>query len=199
MKLYQTITVFGLGAIILAFSPAKKEETYTIKPEASNIEWFAEKVTGKHNGTVALKSGKIGLEDGMLTSGNFVVDMTSIKVTDLEGEYATKLEGHLKSPDFFGVESHPTASFEITDVILENEDKFNTRIKGNLTIKDISHPIDFPAQIEVKNGNFAAYGKMVIDRAKYDVRYGSGSFFDDLGDKTIYDEFTMKVSIGAQL
>ncbi len=199
MKVYQTITALGLGAIILAFAPVKKEETYVIKPEASNIEWFAEKVTGKHNGTVALKSGKIALEDGMLKGGNFVVDMTSIKVTDLEGEYATKLEGHLKSPDFFNIEDHNTASFEITDVKPADEDKFNTRIKGNLTIKGITHPIDFPAKVEVKNGNFAAYGEMIIDRAKYDVRYGSGSFFDDLGDKTIYDEFTMKVSIGAQL
>lgn len=183
----------------LAFVPASKFEKLKIKPESSKIEWFAEKVTGKHNGLVMLKSGTIEVADGKLKGGEFTVDMTSINVTDLEGEYKQKLEGHLKSDDFFSVDKHKTANFKIKQVITKNSSTYNHEITGDLTIKGITHPITFPASISIKDGKFAAYGEMVVDRSKYDVRYGSKSFFDDLGDKAIYDEFTLKISLGASL
>jgi polyisoprenoid-binding protein YceI len=192
------LAIAGLGSVILAFTPVKKSENLTIKPEASKIEWYAEKVTGAHNGLVQLKKGIITLENNEFTGGEFVVDMRSIKVTDISGPSAAKLEGHLKSEDFFGVENNPEARFLVTGVSKKANGEFNTEIKGNLTIKNVTHPITFPARVDIKNGNFAAYGEMVIDRSKYNVRYGSSSFFDDLGDKAIYDEFTMKISIGAQ-
>ena len=183
----------------MSFGPILKLEKLTIKPEASNIEWYAEKVTGKHNGLVNLKSGSIELANGQLKGGSFTIDMTSIKVTDLEGEYAQKLEGHLNSADFFNTAEHQTAKFTITGVKPQTEGVNNTIINGNLAIKGISHPVSFPAKVETTDGKFAAYGEIVVDRSKYDVRFGSNSFFDNLGDKAIYDEFTMKVSLGAKL
>lgn len=197
-KTFFYLAIAGLGSIALAFAPVKKLENLTIKPEASNIEWYAEKVTGTHNGNVQLKKGMITLENNEFTGGEFVVDMNSIKVTDITGQSAAKLEGHLKSADFFGVEAHPEARFVVTNVSKKANGEFNTEVKGNLTIKNITHSITFPARVEIQNGNFAAYGEMVVDRSKYEVRYGSSSFFDDLGDKAIYDEFTMKISIGAK-
>ncbi len=198
MKQYLSIAAAGLATVLLAFTPAFETETLTIKPEASTIEWYAEKVTGKHNGVVSLGEGMIEVTNGKLSGGKFNVDMTSIVVTDLEGEYQKKLEGHLKSPDFFGVEEFPTATFVITNVKPMDEGQFNTRIKGDLTIKGTTQSVDFPAKVEIKEGKFAAYGEMKIDRSKFNVRYGSKSFFDDLGDKAIYDEFLMKVSLGAK-
>lgn len=199
MKKLSIITAFGLGSLLMSFGPVLKLEKLTIKPEASTIEWYAEKVTGKHNGLVNLKRGTVEVADGQLKGGSFVIDMTSIKVTDLEGEYAQKLEGHLNSPDFFNTTEHQTAEFTITGVKPQTGGEYNTLINGTLTIKGISHPISFPAKVETAEGKFAAYGEMVIDRSKYDVRYGSNSFFDNLGDKAIYDDFTMKVSLGAKL
>ena len=199
MKKLSIITALGLGSLLMSFGPILKLEKLTIKPEASNIEWYAEKVTGKHNGLVNLKSGSIELANGQLKGGSFTIDMTSIKVTDLEGEYAQKLEGHLNSADFFNTAEHQTAKFTITGVKPQTEGVNNTIINGNLAIKGISHPVSFPAKVETTDGKFAAYGEIVVDRSKYDVRYGSNSFFDNLGDKAIYDEFTMKVSLGAKL
>ncbi|MEX2597680.1 MAG: YceI family protein [Salibacteraceae bacterium] len=199
MKLNTLLITLVSGTVMMAFSPIEVIEKLKIKPEASTIEWYAEKVTGKHNVVVSLKDGIIEIEGNKLKGGSFNVDMTSIVVTDLEGEYKGKLEGHLKSPDFFDVEKHKTASFKITQVSsLKDDSEFNTKITGDLTIKGTTHPISFPAKVEIKEGKFAAYGEMVIDRSRYNVRYGSTSFFDDLGDKAIYDKFTMKVSIGAK-
>lgn len=199
MKTQTIIAALGLGIIIMAFAPVQKIEKLSIKPESSKIEWYAEKVTGKHNGLISLKSGTIEVADGQLKGGSFLVDMTSIEVTDLEGEYKQKLEGHLNSTDFFNTEVHKTAQFVITGVKPASEGLYNTIISGTLTIKGISHPVSFPAKVETSEGKFAAYGEMAIDRSKYDIRYGSNSFFDNLGDKAIYDEFTMKVSLGAKL
>ena len=198
MKLKTAIALLGIGSLILAFTPVTDIETLNIDTKASKIEWFAEKVTGKHNGIVGLKSGQLEMKGDKLTGGNFVADMKSITVTDLQGEYKEKLEGHLKSEDFFGVEKHPMAKLVISEVayVKESASGFNTEITGNLTIKDETHPITFPARVKMEGGNLAAYAELKIDRSKYNVRYGSPSFFNDLGDKAIYDEFTLKVSLG---
>ncbi|MEZ4720519.1 MAG: YceI family protein [Flavobacteriales bacterium] len=199
MKTIQLTLLAGLGTLIFAFVPPTKLSTLTVKPEASKIEWFAEKVTGKHNGTVMLKDGTLKLDGNKIVSGSFNVDMTSINVTDLEGEYKGKLEGHLKSPDFFDVQNHETATFSIKSVSdLKSNPSYNSEIKGDLTIKGITQAVSFPAKVTITDGKLAAYGELVIDRSKFDVRYGSPSFFNDLGDKAIMDEFTMKISIGAK-
>ncbi len=156
--------------------------------EDSNIIWKGYKVTGEHEGTIALKDGALTFNGKELTGGNFIIDMTTIKVTDLEGEYKGKLEGHLKSDDFFGVEKHSTAKFDITNVKGKNG---KYKVTGNLTIKGITNTNTFDM---IVNDN-SATAALKIDRSKIDVRYGSTSFFDDLKDKAIYDEFDLNVNL----
>lgn len=105
-----------------------------------------------------------------------------------------RLEGHLKSEDFFGVEKYPTSKFVITRAIPQDT-KGNYKVIGNLTIKESTKEVKFFAHVSEKDGKVTATGKMTIDRSEYNVRYGSGSFFDDLGDKTIYDEFDMDITL----
>lgn len=178
-----------VSAIILttfAFTSTKNE----VNVEESTIEWTGEKVTGSHNGTIKLKNGYLLIEDDEIVGGEFVMDMQSIKVTDLEGEYKQKLEGHLKSEDFFGVEKYPTAKLVITDAAKKSDGKFG--IVGDLTIKEDTHPITFDLTMEDEH---TATTELTIDRSKYNVRYGSGSFFDNLGDKTIYDNFDLDITL----
>jgi polyisoprenoid-binding protein YceI len=176
-----------------AFAP----RTYTVDVNASSIAWNGYKVTGKHTGYVKVKSGSLVLTDGKLTGGTFDIDMTTIKCTDLEGEWAGKLEGHLKSDDFFGVNNFPTSKLVITRA-LPQDSKGNYKVIGNLTIKETTKEVKFFATVTENNGQVAASGKITIDRSEYNVKYGSGSFFDGLGDKTIYDEFDMQVSLVAK-
>ena len=178
-----------------SLSPANMEDgVYTANLEKSQIEWKAYKVTGQHNGVVNLSSGELEIKDNQIVGGNFEADMTSINVLDLSGESKGKLEGHLKSPDFFGVENYPKAKFEITDAFpIGNAGEY--RIKGNLTIKESTNPIAFRAKMSEDGDMIKAMAEFKIDRSKYDVRYGSGSFFDNLGDKTIYDEFDLAVTL----
>jgi len=176
---------------------------YTIDPASSKVEWVAKKVTDQHNGTVALKSGELKAEAGAITAGKFILDMNSILVLDLraEDEYNAKLLGHLKSADFFNVESAPESSFEIVSVepiadAIAGAANYN--VKGNLTIKGISKAITFPATINVSENNVAANAEFDIDRTEWDIKYGSGKFFQDLGDKMINDEFTVKFALNAK-
>lgn len=171
-------------------------ETKTAVVEDSKITWIGRKVGGSHNGSINLKEGALQMENGKIIGGRFVIDMTSITDEDLSGEYKTKLEGHLKSDDFFGVEKYPTATFEITEAIPQGPG--NYKITGNITIKGITKEIKFPAKVTEDNGVYTATANLTIDRSEYNVRYGSGSFFDDLGDKVIYDDFDLSVSISAK-
>ncbi len=170
---------------------------YNVDISSSNIIWKGYKVTGEHTGTVKLKSGNLQFTDGNLSGGSFTVDMNSITCADLEGEYAGKLVGHLKSDDFFGAAKYPTAKFEITRAIPQDT-KGNYKIIGNLTIKETTKETKFFANLVEKDGKVTATGKLTIDRSEYNVRYGSGSFFDNLGDKTIYDEFDLNITIVAK-
>jgi polyisoprenoid-binding protein YceI len=183
-----------LAVLALAF---KATTTYNVETGSSVVVWTAEKVTGKHTGTVKIKSGSLQFVDGKLSDGAFEIDMNTIACTDLEGEWAGKLVGHIKSDDFFSVASHPTASMDITRVIPQDS-KGNYKIIGNLTIKGKTNPITFKANVVEANGAVTATGDIVVDRSLYDVKYGSGSFFDNLGDKTIYDEFGLKISLVAK-
>ena len=165
------------------------EETVTVKADESTVTWKAYKVTGSHTGTVTLKSGDLVFDNGTLKGGEFVVDMTSIICTDLEGEYKQKLEGHLKSDDFFSVTSHQTSKMVFTNVKATGKNSYE--VTGDLTIKGITKPVTFDVSVYGSK----ATATLKVDRAEYDVRYGSGSFFDDLGDKTIYDEFDLVVDL----
>jgi polyisoprenoid-binding protein YceI len=178
-----------VGAIIIATitfafnNPI--DGTVDVNVEKSSVTWKGYKVTGSHHGNIQLKEGKLTFDDGKLTGGTFVIDMSSIENADLEGEWKTKLEGHLKSDDFFGVDNHPTAKLVFTGVKSTGKNVYE--VTGDLTIKGKTNPITF---------DFSVYGNKAtanikIDRTKYDVRYGSTSFFDDLQDKAIYDEFDL--------
>lgn len=180
----------------LSFTNPVEGEKLNLDLSKSEIKWTGYKVTGKHFGTVSLKSGDLTMEDGMLTGGSFEIDMATITVKDMQGEYAGKLEGHLKSADFFGVENHPTAKFVITNVISRGTPG-DYKIVGNLTIKDTTKEIKFFAKVTEEGGMQTATANITVDRSDFDVRYGSGSFFDNLGDKTIYDEFDLEVTLVA--
>jgi len=182
--------VFGL-----AFNnPAKAPESVAVDTQASFVQWTGYKVTGKHFGKVRLKSGNLVYNNGNLTGGAFVLDMKSISVEDMTGGGADKLRGHLMSDDFFGVEKYPSAKFEITKVISRGTPGAY-KIIGNLTIKSTTKEIRFNADMKQENGKTVGVAKITLDRSEYDIRYGSGSFFENLGDKTIYDEFDLDINL----
>lgn len=184
--------------IIFAALLSGEAKDIKVNTEASTVEWLGKKVTGQHNGTIQLKDGSLSMDDkGILTGGSFTIDMTTLISTDLSGEYKGKLEGHLKSDDFFGVASNPTSTFVMTKAVPQGPGKY--KVIGNITIKGTTQEIQFPATVEVKDGKVTAKANISIDRSKYDIRYGSGSFFDNLGDKTIYDNFDLTVSLVANM
>jgi polyisoprenoid-binding protein YceI len=188
----------GLLLMLFAFvglSFTNPIETKSVDTAKSQVIWKGYKVTGEHQGTINIKSGALEFDNGALTGGSFVIDMPTIKVTDLSGGMATKLEGHLKSPDFFGVEKHPEASFKITKVVSRGTPG-DYKIVGNLTIKETTKEIKFFTNVS-SDGSIAT-ADIKVDRSEFDVRYGSGSFFDNLGDKTIYDEFDLNVTLAVK-
>jgi polyisoprenoid-binding protein YceI len=165
-------------------------EKIDINVDKSNLHWKGFKVTGSHEGNLKFESGTLTFtEDGKLVDGTFIIDMKSMECTDLEGEYKAKLDGHLKSKDFFGTNEHPSATLQFKEITVSGKNSY--RIKGDLTIKGITNSIEF---------DFSIYGKkataaLKIDRTKYDIKYGSSSFFDGLKDKAIYDDFDIKVDL----
>jgi len=183
----RTFLLFVVSALLLFNLEAQQK--LTADAGKTKLEWLGEKVTGKHDGGISLQSGWLSWSDNKIQSGEFVIDMTSI--TSFEN--LDKLLGHLKSDDFFGVEKYPTAKLVINESTAF--DKGTATVKGNLTIKGVTNPVEFKATYQKKDDGNWFFANIVIDRTKYNVRYGSGSFFDNLGDKTIYDEFKLKVSL----
>lgn len=182
-------------------SPAKGR-AYQVETAASEVKWHAKKVTGEHLGFISMQSGQLQVDKNKLTGGTFVIDMSSITCTDLKDAGSNgKLVGHLKSDDFFSVEKHPTATFTITEaspIAKAPAGQPNYNVKGNLTIKGITNPVSFPATITVKDGVATAKADVTVDRTKYDIRYRSSNFFENLGDKAIYDEFTVSFNVKAK-
>ncbi|MBT8232126.1 MAG: YceI family protein [Saprospiraceae bacterium] len=158
--------------------------------EASTVNWVGKKVTGQHTGTIKIQSGELMMKDGMLKGGSFVIDMTTITCTDLPEKPGNKLVGHLSSDDFFGIENHKTATLTITEAS-KRGDSNNYEVMADLTIKGITKPIEFIAQVS----DHEAKADISIDRTQYDIKYGSGSFFDGLGDKMIYDNFELSIDL----
>lgn len=182
--------MIALSLILVSAATAWSQSTIiSIDTNESNIKWMAKKVTGEHEGNINLIEGSLEMDGDKISGGNFSVDMTSISCTDLTGEYKGKLEGHLKSDDFFSVDKFPKASLIITNSEKKMENHYV--MSGALTIKGITHPIDFEMHVE---GN-TAMTKLVVNRSKYDVRFRSASFFENLGDKMIYDDFELAVNL----
>jgi len=169
-----------------------ENQKFEIVSAQSNIDWVGRKVTGAHNGTIAVKAGELILNGGKLTGGKFIIDTTSIKILDIT-DPATNAQfaGHLASDDFFSTEKYPEATLDVTSVS-------GNRIDGNLTIKGIAHLIGFDAAIDTNGDTLTATGKIVIDRTKYEMKFRSGNFFKDLGDTLIYNDFELNISITAK-
>jgi len=185
----------SLGVFVLALSltTAVFAKTQKVDVTKSVVNWTGKKVTGQHNGTIAIKEGTLEVNNEKVTGGKIVMDMPSLANVDLtDAGYNAKLVGHLKSDDFFGVETYPTSELVINKV--ESNGSSHT-FTGNLTIKGITNSVTFPATSS-KNGNNSLYkGTLTVDRSKYNVRYGSKSFFNDIGDKAIDDEFTLDFNL----
>jgi len=166
------------------------DATYNIKQDQSSLVWTGREVsTSSHYGTINFTSGQFEIADGLISQGEFFVDMTSITVQDLTGGSKERLEGHLRSDDFFSVESFPTAHLYISSSEVISNGKW--MVNGFLTIKDISHPVLF----EMANTEDGWNASLVFDRSKYNVKFRSGTFFENLGDKLIYDDIELKINL----
>ncbi len=200
-----TITASMLALASIAGGPIEngpKGKDAKVDTKNSTVYWTGEKVTGQHTGTLMIKEGSVTMKDGVPTAVTIVLDMKTIVVTDIEdADMNGKLVGHLNSPDFFSVKDFPTGSFaadNITPIKGAKDRDANYTLAGTLTLKGITEKISFPAYIGVENGTVTANGSLTFDRTKYDIKYGSGSFFDDLGDKVIYDDVKLNFVLSAK-
>ena len=184
-KFIITIT-FTLISISFSYS-----QSLNANKTESLIRWYGEELTGKtHFGNLSFKEGQIELQDGLIIGGNFVVNMISLSVEDLSGGAKARLEGHLRSDDFFSVDKYPEATLKITQKAKFEGDV--QKLYGELTIKGIKHAVDFSIILVDKK---TATANLTFDRSKYNVRFRSGSFFENLGDKLILDDIRMEVSL----
>ena len=187
--------IFGLAAVAISLSAfaggdKKKEgDTYKINTQESEIIWKGKKVSGEHYGKLTFSGGFIEGHAGDIHAGTFETDMNTITCDDLSKEYGDKLVGHLKSKDFFDVANHKNANLVITNIQPEDDDQYT--LEGDLTIKGITHPVTFPARIFITSDKVVMRGEMVFDRTLYSIKYGSGKFFEGLGDKMIDDEVAL--------
>lgn len=212
MKKY--LSVFALLTIVLSSCAKKSDskpivkniEMNTIKKGGYKVDSFESKLVWKgrqlsskeHDGTLDISSGSIEIDKSGRIFGDIKIDMKSISTSDLEGEWKDKLDGHLKSSDFFNVKGFPTA----TVTFKGNQNKTTNgeiNFEGDLTIKGITQITKFSAKINQIGDKVIATASISFDRSEYDIRYGSGKFFDNLGDKLIYDEITAEVSIVAKM
>lgn len=186
MKNLKSIAV----AIAVAISTVATAQVKKVNAQASTINWVGKKVTGQHSGTIAIKEGALVFKGNKLKGGNFLVDMSKLIVTDLKtGEGKENLEGHLKADDFFGTEKFPTAKLIFKTIADKGNGVY--AVTADLTIKSSTNPVTFDLTVAGKT----AKTTLVVDRTKYDIKYGSGSFFSNLGDKTINDNFDLTVAL----
>ena len=186
MKNFKTIALALLVAFGTTVATAQNKK---INVEKSKINWVGKKLTGEHSGTIAFKEGTLVFTKNKLKGGSFVVDMNSINTTDLTGDYKKNLDGHLKADDFFGVEKHPTAKLDFKLISDNGDGTYN--VTADLTIKGITKPITFVIAVKGKT----AIAKLNVDRTKYDIKYKSKNFFENLGDNVINDEFELTVNL----
>jgi polyisoprenoid-binding protein YceI len=185
-----------LGFATLSFVSPKGDVNLPVNLSKSSASWLGKKVTGEHSGAVTIKSGKLVTDGKSIKGGTFEIDMNSITCKDLtDAEWNGKLVGHLKSEDFFNVAKFPVATFVITSVAPKTDG--TAQISGKLTIKGITKDLSFPAKVSSTPAGVTASANIVVDRTAYDIKYGSKSFFDSLGDKAIDNEFTLTVNLVA--
>ena len=187
--------VFVYLTIIIGNSNVKAAD-YVVDKAVSKVNWEGKKVTGKHNGTISFDNGVLNVSKDKISGGSIVIDMKTIVDVDLtDAEWNKKLIGHLSSDDFFSIEKFPTASLTVNKVTTISGDDLH--FAGDLTIKGIKKPVEFNAKVKVAGDKLSAQGVITINRTLYDIKYGSGSFFQGLGDKMISDDFTLDFDITA--
>ena len=180
------------------FGKLSSNDTLQVDLDNSQISWIGRKVTGEHSGSLHLSKGWVVIDKNVLIGGKFIFDMTSISNTDIESpEWKQKLEDHLKAEDFFYVDSFPQAILEIkgNQAITGDKSVSNNQILADLTIRGIKQELSFPISLQQSNLNFSAEGTVDIDRTLYNIQYKSGKFIENLGDKLIYDDFTVQFMI----
>jgi polyisoprenoid-binding protein YceI len=177
-----------------------KGEVYTAETASSKIEWVGTKPTGEHHGTVNITKGEVFVDNGEITGGEIVIDMNSITVLDLtDPETNEKLRSHLVSPDFFETETYPEARFVFTSVTpytgeQTGAENFTHTVSGNLTMKDATRNVTFPARIDFQEGSMKVVtDNFIIDRSEWNVKYGSRKFFDNLADNFIHDDISLRI------
>lgn len=225
MKLFKTLSLFAfLGIVAISCkSPAgdkaqssdamesagiENYEAYQVNLDESVVEWIGTKPTGQHNGTTKLSEGVLKVSEGQIVGGKFAIDLTSIVVLDItDPETNGKLLGHLKSADFFEVETYPTATFEIVTINAKGGSAAQAEtgvvpthtIAGNLTMKGITKAISFDAQIETTENLVSAKTvRFLIDRTEWGVNYGSNKIFDNLKDNFIHDDMALTIKLVAE-
>ncbi len=204
LALVMTVVAFNAFAVGVDGRPntvnkaeSSSSEKFVVKPDQSTLKWEGRKLTGSHDGKIKIKSGHLLFKGPEFVGGEFVIDMKTITVDDLKDkEKAARLKNHLESDDFFSVHKYDTAKFVIRDVQFSKGGLYD--VTGDLTIKGKTHPISFMADVTESGDSLMAKADIVFNRAKFDVRYGSGSFFENLGDKMIYDDISLKVELKAQ-
>ena len=188
--------LISLSLVLISWMFTETTAPVTVSTSESTITWKAAKVTGEHYGKVKLSDAKMDYANGKITGGSFEMDMTSITVEDITDANSNKrLTDHLKSDDFFSVEKFNKSSFKIKEAKSSNGKDY--QITGDLTIKGITNPVTFPAKVEVVGGKITATAKITFDRTKFDLKYRSGSYFENLADKLIYDEVSLDVKLVA--
>lgn len=177
-------------ALVVVLSTAVNAQTKKVDATKSTINWVGKKITGSHEGTINLKDGNLVFKGKKLVGGTFVVDMTSMVVTDLKaGQGKEKLEGHLKADDFFGTDKYATASLVFKKLVAKTPSVYT--VTGDLTIKGITKPVTFDLATTANT----ATANVIVDRTKYKIEYNSPSIFSAIGDKAINDDFTLAVAL----
>ena len=178
-------------------SAIKDSGEYVFNKELSQMEWQGKKTFIKgwiDSGLISISSGNFTVEDGSISSGEIEIDMTSIsamKTGSNNGE--SMLTNHLKTADFFDVENFPISKFVIKDI--NKVDDFNYLLTGDLTIKDVTKSVESKIIAYEKDGKIYIDGGITIDRSLFGIKFGSSSFFENLGDKTIDNEFQIKLNL----
>ena len=175
-------------------------DTVWIDNSISEVEWIGNKISGSHNGKVKIKNGYDLKKNDLLTGGEVIIDMESISVDDIKhNKWNLSLVQHLKNEDFFDVKKFPTATLKILSSQRSSiKDKLNSNIEilGELTIKNITNKIPMNLYIDFEKN--ISKGELIIDRTKWDIKYGSSSFFDNLGDRAIYNDFILKFNLSSK-
>lgn len=193
-----TLGILVITSSVFATNTKAEKSAFEIDTKSSKVSWNAKKVTGEHSGYISVGKGNVMVEGNKVVGAQVNMDLNTIVCTDIKDESTNqKFIGHLKSDDFFSVAKFPNANFEVTSMKPGNvSGEYN--VKGKMTIKGITNEISFPAKVSLANGLVKAVGTAKLDRTKWDIRYGSGKFFEGLGDKMIYDEFEITFDITAK-